>query len=171
MESKMTQLTEQEARQMIAVVNTRNVDKVVEQYSDDASFQVPSLDSPLRGKEAIRSYLTSSFAAFPDWTMDVSKVIVSGDEAIVVNSVHGTHTGSFTSKDGKLITPTNKKFVQEQLTRVVVNEKGKVSMFRAYGNPTEINRLLGWTPQTVTTHTESTSTTVNRPVAPATVTA
>ncbi len=138
----MTQLTEPEARQMIAVVNTRNVEKVVEQYAENASFQVPSLESPILGKEAIRSYLTSAFAAFPDWTMDVNKVIVSGNEAIVLNSVHGTHTGPFTDADGKAVAPTGKSFVQEQLTRVVVDEKGKVSMFRAYGNPSRMNRLL-----------------------------
>jgi ketosteroid isomerase-like protein len=138
----MTQLTEPEARQMIAVVNTRNVEKVVEQYAENASFQVPNLESPIEGKEAIRSYLTSAFAAFPDWTMDINKVIVSGNEAILVNSVHGTHTGPFTDSDGKAVAPTNKTFVQEQLTRVVVDEKGKVSLFRAYGNPSRMNRLL-----------------------------
>jgi ketosteroid isomerase-like protein len=142
MENKMAQLTEQDARQMIAVVNTRNVDKVVDQYAEDASYQVPNMESPIRGKEAIRTYLTNAFAAFPDWTMDVGKVIVSGDETIVVNSVHGTHTGPFTAPDGKAIVPTNKKFVQEQLTRVVVDEKGKVTMFRAYGNPSAMNRML-----------------------------
>jgi ketosteroid isomerase-like protein len=138
----MKQLTEPEARQMIAVVNTRNVEKVVEQYAENASFQVPNLESPIQGKEAIRSYLTSAFAAFPDWTMDVNNVIVSGNEAILVNSVHGTHTGPFTGSDGKAVAPTNKSFVQEQLTRVVVDENGKVSMFRAYGNPSRMNRLL-----------------------------
>jgi ketosteroid isomerase-like protein len=138
----MTQLTEPEARQLIDVVNTRNVEKVVEQYAENASFQVPSLESPIEGKAAIRSYLTSAFAAFPDWTMDVTKVLISGNEAIVVNSVHGTHTGPFTDSDGKAVVPTNKTFVQEQLTRVVVDESGKVSMFRAYGNPSRMNRLL-----------------------------
>lgn len=138
----MTQLTEPEARQMIAVVNTRNVEKVVEQYAENASFQVPSLESPIQGKAAIRSYLTSAFTAFPDWTMDVSKVIIEGNEAIVVNSVHGTHTGPYTDSDGKAVAPTNKSFVQEQLTRVVVDEKGKVALFRAYGNPSRMNRLL-----------------------------
>jgi len=138
----MTQLTEPQVRQMIDVLNTRNVEKVVEQYAENASFQVPSLESPIQGKEAIRSYLTSAFAAFPDWTMDVNHVIVSGDETFVVNSVHGTHTGPFTDSDGRAVTPTNKTFVQEQLTRVVVNESGKVSLYRAYGNPSRMNRLL-----------------------------
>jgi|HubBroStandDraft_1064217.scaffolds.fasta_scaffold12663_3 ketosteroid isomerase-like protein len=157
----MSQLTEPTARQLIAVVNTRNVEKVVEQYAENASFQVPSLESPIQGKEAIRSYLVNSFAAFPDWTMDVSKVIVSGDEAIVVNSVHGTHTGPFTDSDGKAVVPTNKSFVQEQLTRVVVDEKGKVSLYRAYGNPTKMNRLLR-TPNASKQSSESDSTVMSK---------
>jgi steroid delta-isomerase-like uncharacterized protein len=139
----MTQMTEQDARQMIAVVNTRNVDQVVEQYADDATFQVPNLESPLRGKEAIRNYLKESFVAFPDWTLDVTKVFVSGDETVIVNSVRGTNTGPMTGVDGKPIAPTHKKFVQDQMTRVVLNEKGKVKSLRAYGNSPDIYRQLG----------------------------
>jgi ketosteroid isomerase-like protein len=160
----MTQLTETEAREMVAVVNTRNVEKVVEQYAENATFQVPSLESPIQGKEAIRSYLTSAFAAFPDWTMDISKVIVSGDETIVVNSVHGTHTGPFTDSDGKAVAPTNKTFVQEQLTRLVVDEKGKVTLFRAYGNPSRMNRLLR-TPNAPKQSSESSAKSVTPPAA------
>ena len=139
----MTQLTEQDARQMIAVVNTRNVDRIVEQYADDATFQLPALTVPLHGKEAIRSYLKGSFEAFPDWTLDITKVFVSGDETVIVNSVSGTHTGPLAGADGKSITPTHKKFVEDQMTRVVLNEKGKVKSLRAYGNPAELYRQLG----------------------------
>jgi ketosteroid isomerase-like protein len=139
----MTQLTEQEARQMIANVNTRNVEKVLEQYADDATYQAPNLDSPIRGKPAIREYLKGSFAAFPDWTMDVTKVFVSGDETVIVNSVRGTHTGPLTGQNGKSIAPTNKQFVQDQLTRVVLNQQGKVLSLRAYGNPAEVYHQLG----------------------------
>jgi len=149
---------------MMAVANTRNVEQIVEQYAENASFQVPRLESPIVGKEAIRSFLTTSFAAFPDWTMDINSVIVSGNEAMVVNSVHGTHTGPFTDTDGKAVVPTNKKFVQEQLTRVVVDEKGKVSLYRAYGNPSRMNRLLRSpnVPKQSTSNAES----VTAPIAP-----
>jgi ketosteroid isomerase-like protein len=162
----MTQLTEEHARLLFADVNTRNVAKLVDQYADDATFQVPNLDAPLRGKEAIRSYLTSAFAAFPDWTMDISKVIVSGDEAVLVNSVHGTHTGPFTTTDGKSIVPTNKKLNQEQLSRVVVDANGKVTLFRSYGNPSSMNRMLRPPQGAVTTHTETTTNTHTVGVAP-----
>jgi steroid delta-isomerase-like uncharacterized protein len=136
----LTQLTEQEARQMIAVVNTRNVDKVIEQYADDATFQVPNLEKPLTGKPAIRSYLTESFAAFPDWTMDITKVFVQGNEVVVIDSVSGTHTGPLTSADGTAIVPTHKKFVQEQMTRVVLNQHGKVQSLRSYGNAANLRQ-------------------------------
>lgn len=139
----MTQLTEQEARQMIAVVNTRNVDKVLEQYAEDATFQVPMLEKPLHGKTAIRGFLAGSFQAFPDWTLDVKNVYVSGHDVVVLNSVHGTQTGPFTAQDGKSIAPTNKKFAQEQMSRVVLNEAGKIQSFRAYGNSADLYQQLG----------------------------
>jgi ketosteroid isomerase-like protein len=128
---------------MIAVVNTRNVDKVVDQYADDATFQVPNLDKPLHGKEAIRGFMSGSFAAFPDWTIDITKLYVNGNDVIVVNSVRGTHTGPLTGQDGRSIAATNKKFVQDQMTRVVFNEKGKVQSLRAYGNPADLYLQLG----------------------------
>jgi steroid delta-isomerase-like uncharacterized protein len=139
----MTQPTEQDARQLVAVVNTRNVDKLVEQYADDATFQVPGLAKPIHGKVEIRGFLAGNFAAFPDWKMDVSKVIVQGNDVVLVNSVGGTHTGPMVSPEGKPIAPTNKKFAQELMTRVVWNDKGKVQSLRAYGNATERDQQLG----------------------------
>jgi steroid delta-isomerase-like uncharacterized protein len=139
----LTQLTEQDARQMIAVVNTRNVEKVLEQYAEDATFQVPNLDKPLTGKAAIRSYLTESFVAFPDWNMEVSKVFIQGNDVVVIDSISGTHTGPLTAVDGTAVAPTNKKFVQEQMTRVVLNQHGKVQSLRSYGNAANLRPLTG----------------------------
>ena len=139
----MSQNIEENARQMIAVVNTRNVEKVMEQYAEDATFQVPMLETPLKGKVAIRAFLTSNFAAFPDWTIDVTKVFVSGDETVVVNSVHGTHTGPMTGSDGHVVAPTHKRFAQDQATRVIFNDHGKVTSLRAFGNSADLAHQLG----------------------------
>jgi ketosteroid isomerase-like protein len=145
------------------------VETILAHYADNATFQVPTLESPLVGKEAIRTYLTSAFVTFPDWTMDLKEVLVSGHEAVVVNSVHGTHTGPFTAKDGKSVAPTNKKLVQEQLTRVVVNDDGKISLLRSYGNPSAMNRMLRPPqPAVVTTHTETTTNTHTKGESPST---
>jgi len=140
----MTQPTEQETRQMIAVINARNVDKVVEQYAENATFQAPSMATPIHGKNAIRAYYQGNFAAFPDWTIEPSEVFVSGTTTVVVNSVHGTHTGPFTSQNGKeTIAPTNRKVSQDLVTRLVFNEHGKVQSLRSYGNPADLYSQLG----------------------------
>lgn len=139
----MTQITEQDARQMFAVANTRNVDKVVEQFSEDATFQIPSMEKAIRGKQAIRDFFTGTFEAFPDWTNDITEVYVSGNETVAVNSIRGTHTGPLKGTDGKPIAPTHKRFVQDEMTRVVLDEKGRVLSLRSYGNPAELYRQLG----------------------------
>jgi ketosteroid isomerase-like protein len=133
--SRMKWPTVADARQVFALANSRNVDRVMEQYADGATFQVPENEAPLRGKPAIRAFLTANFAAFPDWTIEITKVFLSGDETVVVNSVHGTNTGPLTQSDGHSAAPTNRPFVQEQLTRVVFDENGRVESLRSYGNP------------------------------------
>ena len=139
----MTAITEPQIRDMIAVVNSRNVDKVVEQFAENATFQTPQQDQPVHGKAAIRTLYVDAFAAFPDWTVEPKTIAVVGNEVLVVNTVHGTHSGPLAGAAGKSIPPTNRKFSQEQMTRVVLDEKGKVQSLRAYGNPAELFRQLG----------------------------
>jgi predicted ester cyclase len=128
---------------MIELVNSRNVEKLMEEYAEGATFQVPGLDAPIKGKDAIRAFHAGTFAAFPDWSMVVSKVIISGGETIVVNSVHGTHTGPLAGVDGQSFAPTNRSFIQDLLTRVVFDTDDKVQSLRAYGNSSDLNRQLG----------------------------
>src|SRR5580692_2605630 len=131
----MSRTTEQNARTLIDNANGRNIERVLEQYAEDASFQVPSMEAPIQGKEAIREFLRGNFAAFPDWRMDVAKLIVSGGETIVVNSVHGTHKGPLVGHDGGMVAPTSRRFTQDQLTRIVFNDADKVQLIRSYGDP------------------------------------
>ena len=127
---------------MIAVVNTRNVDKVMEQYAENASFQSPTEERPIQGKAGIRTALSEAFTAFPDWTIEPKTISIVGSEVLIVNSVHGTHDGPLNAA-GKSIPATHRKFSTEQMTRVVLNEQGKVQTLRAYGNPAELLRQLG----------------------------
>jgi hypothetical protein len=39
--------------------------------------------------------------------------------------------------------PTHERFVKDEMTRVVLNEKGQVRSLRAYGNPADLYRHLG----------------------------
>ncbi len=139
----MTQLTERDARDIFAIANTRNVDRIVDQYADDATFQVPGQEKPFAGKEAIRSFLKDNYTAFPDWAMTTKSLAVSGNEVLVVDSVTGTHKGPLTGFDGKSIAPTHRKVVLEGMTHIVLNDSGKIKSFRVYGNPLALPQQLG----------------------------
>ena len=139
----MPPLTEKDAREMIARANTRNVDLVVDQYAEDAVFEMPGAPKPFRGKEEIRAFEKQNYTAFPDWTMNVKTIAVSGNEVLIVGSGTGTHTGPLTGYDGKLIPPTNKKVVIEGVTHLVLNDEGKIKSFRLYGDPLAIRQQLG----------------------------
>ena len=75
--------------------------------------------------------------------MDVSRVYVTGNDIVIVNSVRGTHSGPLAQPNGQSIAPTNRKFVEDQMTRIVLNANGKVESLRSYGNPAELTHQLG----------------------------
>jgi steroid delta-isomerase-like uncharacterized protein len=128
---------------MIAVVNSRNIDKVLDQYAENATFQSPAEDHAIQGKAAIRVALSAAYTAFPDWTIEPKTISVVGNEVLIVNSVRGTHDGPLVGAAGKSFPATHRKFSQDQMTRVILNEHGKVQSLRAYGNPAELFQQLG----------------------------
>ncbi len=143
----MTQLTERDARDIFDTANTRDLDKIVDKFADDAIFQVPDQEKPFTGKEAIRSFLKDNYTAFPDWTMTAKSLAVSGNEVLVVDSVTGTHNGPLTGFGGKSIAPTHRKIALDEMTHIVVNEGGKIKSLRVYANPLSIPRQLGVSPE------------------------
>jgi steroid delta-isomerase-like uncharacterized protein len=143
----MNQITERDAREILANANSRNVDKIIEQYADDATFQVPGQHEPLIGKDAIRTFFEENYTAFPDWSVNPKTVAVSGNEVLVVESVSGTHEGPLTDFDGNAIPPTHRKVVLDGMTHIVLDASGKIKSFRVYGNPMEMPKQLGVAPQ------------------------
>jgi predicted ester cyclase len=141
--SRMKWPTDADARQLFSVVNSKVVDRIMEQCSERATFQVPENRAPLSGKPAIRAFLTSNFLAFPDWTLDVEKVLLSGDEVAVVSSVRGTHTGPLTQEDGRVVPPTGESFTQDLLTRVVFDDDARVESLRSYGSAHSVELTRG----------------------------
>jgi C-1 hydroxylase len=136
-------ITEPQVRDMIAVVNSRNVEKVLEQYSEEATFQSPAEERAMQGKAAIRTMYTNAFTAFPDWKLEPNTISIVGNEVLIVNSVSGTHDGPLNGPAGASFPATHRKFSQDQMTRIVINADGKVKSLRSYGNPAEVLRQLG----------------------------
>ena len=142
----MPEITENDARKYAELVNTRNVDEILERYAEDATFQNPMLAEPVKGKAAIREALAGGFSAFPDWHTDIRSVAVKGNEVFTTQTLSGTHLGPLPGPGGRTIPPTQRKFSVDGMVHFVVDETGKITSLRAYGDSPGLFRQLGVSP-------------------------
>lgn len=87
--------------QWLAAVKSRNVEKTISYWSDDATIFAPG-EAPIKGKKAIREYVTGAFAS-PDfsiiWETESIVVAQAGDMAYQT----GTDQMTFRGPDQKLV--------------------------------------------------------------------
>jgi taurine dehydrogenase small subunit len=76
-----------------AAFNSRDVDRIISFFTDDATFWLArgpeSVGRTLAGKETIRKTLTDRFKVIPDMRWDHKEYIFSGNRAISVWTVKG----------------------------------------------------------------------------------
>ncbi len=84
---------EQLMREISAAFNSRDVERILSFFTDDATFWLARGPEPvgrtLQGKEAIRKALTDRFKVIPDMRWDHKQYILAGDHAISVWMVRG----------------------------------------------------------------------------------
>jgi ketosteroid isomerase-like protein len=87
------QVTEKLMRDISAAFNSRDVDRIMLFFTDDATFYLARGPEPvgrtLRGKEAIRKALADRFKVIPDMRWDHKEYIFAGNRAISVWTVRG----------------------------------------------------------------------------------
>jgi ketosteroid isomerase-like protein len=86
-------VTESLMREISAAFNSRDVDRIVSYFNDDAVFCLARGPEPagrtLRGKEMIRKTLADRFKVIPDMRWDHKQYILAGSRAISVWTVRG----------------------------------------------------------------------------------
>lgn len=103
-ESSMTAASnEAVVRNVLALINERNLDEAFELYAPDYIYHGPG-GQELRGRDGIRGLWDLFLAGFPDLSATVDDVISHGDKLVLKWTVQGTHTGEFLG-----IPPTNNK--------------------------------------------------------------
>jgi len=80
-------------REISEAFNSRDVDRIVSHFTDDATFWLARGPEPvgrtLRGKEMIRKTLADRFKVIPDMRWDHKEYIFAGNRAISVWTVRG----------------------------------------------------------------------------------
>jgi steroid delta-isomerase-like uncharacterized protein len=81
-------------RQVLELINDRNLDAAFELYAADYVYHGPG-GQELRGREGIRGLWEVFLTAFPDLHSTVDDLITEGDKLVLRWTVQGTHTGEF----------------------------------------------------------------------------
>ncbi|MBV8888426.1 MAG: nuclear transport factor 2 family protein [Alphaproteobacteria bacterium] len=83
-------------RDISEAFNSRDVDRIVAHFAEDAVFCLARGPEPvgrtLRGREEIRRVLTDRFRQIPDMRWDHEEYILAGDRAVSVWTVRGQGT-------------------------------------------------------------------------------
>jgi ketosteroid isomerase-like protein len=84
-------------RAISAAFNSRDVERIVACFTDDAIFCLARGPEPvgrtLRGKAAIRKALSDRFQQIPDMRWDGQEYILAGDQAVSLWTVRGKGDG------------------------------------------------------------------------------
>jgi ketosteroid isomerase-like protein len=86
-------VTPQLMRDISAAFNSRDVERIVAFFAEDATFYLARgpepVGRPLRGKAVIREALTQRFKQIPDMRWDHKEYIIAGNRGISVWTVKG----------------------------------------------------------------------------------
>lgn len=77
-------------RAFVAKVNERDLDGLVELMTDDHVF-VDSEGTVQRGREAMRGAWRSYFDSFPEYRIQVDKVVKLGNTVVLIGATTGSH--------------------------------------------------------------------------------
>jgi ketosteroid isomerase-like protein len=87
------QVTMELMRAISAAFNSRDVDRIVDFFTEDAVFYLARGPEPvgraLRGKPAIRKALSDRFRQIPDMRWDGQDYILAGDQGVSLWTVRG----------------------------------------------------------------------------------
>ena len=103
-QEKITSVEQNEAvvRQVLALIDERNLDEAFELYALDYIYHGPA--GELRGRDGIRGLWEVFLTGFPDLHSTIEDMVSEGDKVVLRWRVEGTHTGEFMG-----VAPSNKK--------------------------------------------------------------
>ena len=103
-QEKIASVEQNEAvvRQVLALIDERNLDEAFELYALDYNYHGPT--GELSGRDGIRGLWEVFLAGFPDLHSTIEDMVSEGDKVVLRWRIEGTHTGEFMG-----IAPSSKK--------------------------------------------------------------
>jgi steroid delta-isomerase-like uncharacterized protein len=125
------------AEEAFALLNAHDIDRYVQRLDNSYVSESELAPGPVQGRAAVRQYLETVFAAFPDLRLEVEQMLASGDFVTTRFRATGTHKGNYAG-----IAPTNKSASWGGCTVIEVRN-GKAIRSRLYADNVSLLRQLG----------------------------
>ena len=116
---------------------SRDVEKILNLYSDDCVWEDLAIGKVMSGKEEIRGFLNEWFEAFPNNTLETISTITSGQFRCAEWINRGTHNGDF------LNIPATGKTISIRGVSIIELRAGKIIRVSDYYDMASILRQMG----------------------------
>ena len=131
--------SEDVVRAYFDALNERDYDGAAALFSDDCEFVSVASGVRFRGAASMLHGLREFAAAFPDWSAELTNVIVSGAYVAAEWRTTGTHEGEFRGAS-----PTGSRFRREGCSVAEVHD-GRIVRYRDYYDRATLLEQLGLT--------------------------
>lgn len=95
------------AREHFAAESAHDAERTLATLADDIMYRVVASGEIVRGKAAVAKYYDAWWAAFPDVTIEIQRLVAAGEWVFCENVATATHLGTWLG-----IPPTGKRVVQ-----------------------------------------------------------
>jgi uncharacterized protein (TIGR02246 family) len=140
---------EQHEAQLSALVDAlqrawddKDMKALAQHYAEDAVMVMPGEPEPVRGRDAIEKNQAAFLQAMPDFDVDFTLVLVSGDYIVCEGVAEGTFTGPMTTPEGE-ISPTGKSAEVKFAFIGKVNSDGLLEEDKTYFDNADFMSQLG----------------------------
>jgi len=125
----------------LAAMNAHDVEKFLTFFTDDAVYECTPLGKVSRGKKEIKDFISSTFADFPDFKLEMKSGFNAGDRG----AAEWVMSGTFAHSSMPGMPATGKKF---SVRGVAITEfkNGKISRNTNYWNLASFLQQVGLMP-------------------------
>ncbi len=130
------------ASSLVAAFNGHDAERLANLYTDDQVTVLPGAPDPVRGRKNKNEMVAGYFRAFPDLTLEIPLVLVSGNHIVCSGYMKGTNTGPLASAEGEM-PPTGRRVNIRMAFILRVRPDGQIEEDQTYFDEAEFLKQLG----------------------------